>query len=165
MWSWASITAVSAKKHKVLLDFFQKIAVSKGRAFGRPAHGAKLPPAAAGEIPNRSKAPSADGAIPAAMPQGRRSHPAVGGTGGLLVRSQRILSAEQWSLSNSPAVALCCARGRNRPNLFVIMPKYSTFPPLCRKNFLDLWFPGAKIRKIKYLKIFNYCQEQTEEFQ
>ena len=44
-----------SKKIKVLLDFFQKIAVSKGRAFGRASQGAKLPPAAAGEIPSRPK--------------------------------------------------------------------------------------------------------------
>ena len=38
---------------KVLLDFFQKIAVSKGRAFGRASQGAKLPLAAASETPAR----------------------------------------------------------------------------------------------------------------
>ena len=37
---------------KVLLDFFQKIAVSKGSAFGRASQGAKYPPAAAGETPH-----------------------------------------------------------------------------------------------------------------
>ena len=63
-------------KIKVLLDFFQKIAVSKGRAFGRASQGAKFPPAAAGETPAprtarkplSSEAPSADGATPGRRP-------------------------------------------------------------------------------------------------
>ena len=41
------------KKIKVLLDFFQKIAVSKGRAFGRPPQRAKYPRRARREILNR----------------------------------------------------------------------------------------------------------------
>ena len=56
-----------------------QIAVSKGSASGRPAHGAKHPRRARRELPHRPKAPSADGAIPAAMPQGRRPHPKAGG--------------------------------------------------------------------------------------
>ena len=72
------------QKIKVLLDFFQKIAVSKGSAFGRPPQRAKyprrarreIPLAAASETPARrsgrnpqsSKAPSADGAIPGQRP-------------------------------------------------------------------------------------------------
>ena len=64
------------KQIKVLLDFFQKIAESRGRASGRPAHGAKFPLAAASETPARrsgrnpqsSKAPSADGATSGQWP-------------------------------------------------------------------------------------------------
>ena len=40
---------------------------------------AKHPRRARREIPNRPKAPSADGAIPTAKPQGRRPHPITGG--------------------------------------------------------------------------------------
>ena len=62
------------KKDKSFTRFFQKIAVSKGRAFGRWPQPAKFPPAAAGETPAPRhgakspivKAPSADGAISAA---------------------------------------------------------------------------------------------------
>ena len=70
---------------KVLLDFFQKIAESRGRASGRPPQRAKYPLAAASETPaphtarntrppqrakhpKRPKAPSADGAIPGQGP-------------------------------------------------------------------------------------------------
>ncbi len=42
---------ISTQTIKVLLDFFQKIAKSRGRASGRPAHGAKYPPVATGETP------------------------------------------------------------------------------------------------------------------
>ena len=74
---WAS-TVVSCSKKLKFYSIFSKIAVSKGRAFGRPLRRAKLPRRARREIPNRPKAPSADGAIPGAA-EGRRPHPITGG--------------------------------------------------------------------------------------
>ena len=43
--------STATQKIKVLLDFFQKIAESRGSASGRPPQRAKLPPVATGEIP------------------------------------------------------------------------------------------------------------------
>ena len=71
----------NGRKIKVLLDFFQKIAVSKGSAFGRPPQRAKFPLAAASEIPRRPKPPSADGGIPA-NGQGPPASPKTGGSRG-----------------------------------------------------------------------------------
>ena len=71
----------NGKQIKVLLDFFQKIAESRGRASGRPAHGAKYPPAAAGEIPSRPKR-HPQMAQPLAKGHGPRRRPCGGGRWG-----------------------------------------------------------------------------------
>ena len=59
-----------------------QIAVSKGSASGRPAHGAKHPRRARRVIPNRPKAPSADGAIPGQRPCAPPPPPPRGGRWG-----------------------------------------------------------------------------------
>ena len=63
-------SAFKQKNIKVLLDFFQKIAVSKGRAFGRPPQRAKFP-IAPKRNPQMAQSPG--------KAEGRRPHPNAGG--------------------------------------------------------------------------------------
>ena len=87
--------STATQKIKVLLDFFQKIAESRGSASGRPPQRAKLPPVATGEIPagrSQRNARAAHGAnshsVPKRHPQmaqppakghGPRRRPPTGG--------------------------------------------------------------------------------------
>ena len=79
----------NGRKIKVLLDFFQKIAVSKGSAFGRPSQRAKYPRRARREIPNRPNRHPQMAESPA-NGHGLRRHPCgMDGGGHLLTMVRR----------------------------------------------------------------------------